>query len=176
MIYIKDNPRGIDKQIQKMQNLLYERLQWGDIEIYGRVYRNPSTNQNATLIKPEAYVGDKEYKDVLLNDLKNATIFFVDGNYHKKIDNRYFSTELKVIVFVNLANSLPDIEHRADMEAEIQVIRLLNRFGFFKQRNIEKSVDVIFKGFDTSKIKLSDMHPYHVFALQGVLEYDIDDC
>ena len=42
MNYNLNNPIGIDKEVQKIQNYLHGSLveSWGDIDAYGRVYKN----------------------------------------------------------------------------------------------------------------------------------------
>ena len=46
-------------------------------------------------------------------------------------------------------------------------------FENFEVTEIEKTVKEVFSGFDISKIKNEDMHPYHIFSINGNLNYEL---
>lgn len=170
MNYTITNPRGIDFTIQKLQKYLKEKLDWGEIEVYGRVYKNPSKNKGISL---EAYVGKNEYKDIFTNDSKNASIFFIDDDKHKSKDGIIFKTGLKIVFMVNLKKILPEANHRADMDVEIQAIELLQKKSTFTFESIEKGVDEVLGKFNTEQLKTDNMHPFHVFSVSGEVTYQI---
>ena len=120
MNYTISNPKAIDFAIQKIQTYLFENLKWGNFDVYGRVYKNPTEQKGITL---EAYIGNNEYKDVFTNDYKNATVFFIDDDIHNSKEGILFSNKIKIVFMVNLKKAYPNITHRADMEAEMEAIK-----------------------------------------------------
>lgn len=170
MNYTIENPKGIDNAIQKIQSHLFSKLSWSEIDAYGRVFENPSKDKGLTL---EAYVSKNEYKDVFTNDSKTATFFFIEDNRHTTNEGIQFKNKIKVVFIINLKKAYPNLIHRADMEAEIEAVELLRTRANFSMTEIEKGIGEVFKGFNTDRIKLSDMQPYHIFSINGDLTYQI---
>lgn len=170
MNYTITNPKGIDFTIQKIQNYLFEKLNWGEINVYGRVYKNPSEQKGLML---EAYISNNEYKDVFTEDTKNANIFFVEDDIHPSKDGIIFTPKLKIVFMVNLKKAYPNIAHRADIEAEMEAIELIRKKTGFTFENLEKGIKQCLGEFYTEGIKLSDMHPYHTFAISGEIKYQL---
>lgn len=168
---IIQNPKGIDKTIQPIQTDLFNKLDWGNIDVFGRVYRNQSKEKG---IIPEAFIGESDYVDVYMDDTVNATICFIDDTDHKALPGGFFETDLKVVFSVNLKTIKQSAENRADSEVQIDALKILNRHKIFTVSGIEKGVETVFKGFDINHIKLTDMQPYHVFAVVGKLKYKIN--
>lgn len=167
------NPKGIDKEIQKIQTAIYEKIGWEKMEMFGRVHRNPSKEKG---LLPEAYKGGNEFQDVYTNDLNNATVCFLDDTVHKADGHGYYTAEVKIVFSVNLKAINSSALHRTDTEVQIEALKIVEKHKIFKATGIEKGIDTIFKGFDTSKIKLSDMQPFHMFAIVGDLKYRIINC
>jgi len=169
MLYIKENPQGIDQKISIIQKSLFKIL--NDIDVYGRVYRNPSDNG----FKPEVYVKDGEYKDVLTNDSNSGSVFFIDSETHEFMNGYYFETDVKIVFMLDL-EKINGNNNRNDVEIQQNLLMTVIKHKFFSVEKIEKGIDNIFKGFDTSNIKINDMQPYHVFAIAGKLKYSINQC
>lgn len=170
MLYLKNNPEGIDQKINIMQKSLHTKLEWKEIDVYGRVYRNPSDKG----YKPEAYINDREYKDVLTNDLKTGTIFFIESETHSFISGYDFETDIKIVFMLDLEKISGNT--RNDVEIQNKALLEVRKHKFFSISKIEKGIENIFKGFDVTNIKLNDMQPYHVFAIVGKLKYNINNC
>lgn len=170
MNYTIKNPKGIDFTIQKIQNYLYDNLNWGNIDVFGRVYKNPSEQKGLML---EAYIGNNEYKDVFTNDVRTANIFFIDDQEHNSKEGILFKTKVKIVFMVNLSKAYLRTSHRADMEAEIDVIKLIRQNPNFSFEKIEKGIKQSLGEYYTDSIKLNDMHPYHVFSISGEISYQI---
>ncbi|QYS85412.1 hypothetical protein JJC03_09185 [Flavobacterium oreochromis] len=173
MIYLIEHPIGIDKEIQKIQSAIYKNINWGNIQCFGRVQKNPKGEKGFVA---ESYVGKGEYKDVLFDDKFNATICFIEDETHKVSKLGELSTEVKVVFSVDLNKIFHNNSKRMDSEIEIEAFKLLSKQGMFTIKEIEKEVDTIFKGYDTSKIKTLNMYPYHTFAIIGELKYKINNC
>lgn len=171
MKYLINSPRGIDSKIQSIQNLLDKSLDWGEIDIYGRVFKNISKDKGNVL---EAYIGLNEYKDVYIDDTKNASIFFVEDEVSKTNDGFLFTNLTRIIFFVNISKIHDKICHRADNEIEIEVLQLLQKKSFFRIKSLEKGIQKSLGGYYTDAIKLADMQPYHIFSITGELDFTIN--
>lgn len=170
MNYTIENPKGIDKEIQNSQNDLDKYLGWPEIDIYGRVRKNPTNNG----FYPEAYIGNNEYRDVYLNDEVNATIIFIkDGDSNVDDFGQFWFSDVKCVIMVNLAKVYPNITHRADTEAQIAVIKQLEKNPMFTITGTEEEIADIFSGFNIDKIMTDNMQPYHIFAVTGNMKYKI---
>lgn len=170
MNYTITNPQGIDATIQKIQNYLFDKLNWGEIDVYGRVYRNQSKQKGISI---EAYHGKNEYKDVFTDDTKNATIFFIEDEVHNSKEGIRFTNKLKIVFMINLSKTFPNINHRADMESEMRAIELIRKNPKFSFEKMEKGIKLSLGEFFTDNIKLQDMQPYHIFSITGEVSYTI---
>jgi len=168
MNYIKTNPVGIDKKIQKLQTKLYSSLGFSDFEGYGRVYVDTQKDS----IKPIFFVSGNDYKEVLLNDSINGKFFFVEDD-ETDSEMTMSTTKVDVIFLVNLSKLYPDIPYRADEEFRQQVYRVLkkSRYFFLSDIKITKGIDAL-KGFKTNLI---DMQPYHFVKFSGEISYQLDN-
>lgn len=171
MLYLREKPQGIDTKIDIIQKSVFKNIGWENIEVYGRVYRNPTNNG----ITPEVYISGLEYKDVFTNDLKSGSVFFIDSETHKFLGGNDFEAEVKIVFMLDL-KKLSGIELRNDSEVQNKAVTEIRKHKFFAIEKIEKGISTVFKGFDTSTIKINDMQPYHVFAVVGKLKYNINNC
>lgn len=163
---------GIDFEIEKIKVQLENKLLWTNKEVYGRVYKNIPKKGKKPI--PEVYVGNNEYKEVLTNDLKTATVFFVDDNEHKAIGKNEIEAELQIIFIVNLTD-LKGNSERIDSEAQHDAMQILKRIRQYEVSNLIIGLEAL-KEFDTSKIQTSDMQPWHIFAVKGKIKYNINNC
>lgn len=170
MNYTISDPKGIDKQIQIIQNSIYNNIKWNNIDVFGRIYRNVSESKGMV---PEAYIGDGEYRDTYMDDSKNAIIFFTDDVSHKFLGGGYYEAEVKIIFSVNI-EKIKNSKSRTDSEIQIEALKIIQKHKIFKLKSIEKTIEKILNGFNTQQIKLMDMQPYHMFAVVGDLKYKIN--
>lgn len=171
MNYTITKPKGIDKEIQLIQTSLSTKLGWPLTDTYGRVHKNQSKEKG---LVPEFYVGNNEYKDVFTNDLKASNIFFIDNDEHTTENRVFYFSEVKIVFMVDLKKVKPNIVHRADMEVEIDALKIVKQHRMFQVDGFEKGIETVFKGFNIERIKLLNMQPYHVFAITGRLKYKIN--
>lgn len=172
--YNLNNPIGVDKEIQKIQNYLYDGLvdDWGDIDGYGRAYKN---RKNLGFI-PEVYKGDNEYLNAFYDDSENdkGLFFFLENHDHQSEDGFKFKTRVKICFMLNLDLIGHENEERADSIVHEKVVAILhkNATNSFGITGLEKTVRNVFYGYDYSDVELeTDMHPLHTFAIIGELEY-----
>ncbi|MBS3993118.1 MAG: hypothetical protein KGZ87_05330 [Bacteroidetes bacterium] len=170
MNHILTNPKGIDAVIQKIQMYLFDNLNWGEIEVYGRVYKNQSKDKKDV---PEAYIGKNEYKDVLINDTKNGSIFFIEGPKHNSKEGIRFTNTVKIVFMLNLQKIYPESVHRADMEAQMKAIELIRKKTWFSFEKMEKGIKESLDDFYTENLKGYDEHPFHVFSISGEITYNV---
>lgn len=171
MLYVKQNPIGVDIPIQKLQERLFGGLckAWGlsdsEYNSFGRVYRN----QRDGGYIPETYMGGKEYSETFLDDRVPVTSFFAVGDT-VNADNGGMTVNAAVIFCVDLAQIKPDIKHRADEETHFDVFE---RCNFFVQSAdaIVTGVDNVFREFTALRTKFRDMHPYHCFRINLTVAY-----
>lgn len=177
MNYTRTSTVGIDTVVQSIQNDVYSNLvlKWGsEIDGYGRVYKNKNSDGE---IKPEYYLGEKEYKQVYHNDGIIATFFFVDSGSHKTEDEYVYTTDSKFVFMVNLEKAFVGDTDRSDEKAHRDVLEILRNVAHerFTITGVEKGVDNVLSEFDTKGIKFHDIHPYHCFSVDMNLSYYITD-
>ncbi|WP_177764011.1 hypothetical protein [Flavobacterium sp. I3-2] len=163
---------GIDIEIEKIRKHLLKHLNWLGVEMFGRAYKNVS--KDGKLI-PEVYIGKGEYREVLTNDLKSVTVFFIDSDKHTKVNSLEMQTDLTVFFIVDLVKLKGNNHSRLDALVQQEVLSTLKQTTQFEISELSKGLDTL-KEFDTSKIKLSDMQPYHVFSITGKIKYKINNC
>lgn len=175
MNYIASTTAGIDTVIASLQSEFYDLIStlWqGSFNGYGRVYRNKKEGG----IVPEWYAGEREYEPVYYNDAFAGNFFFIDGDSHPTSDEFCFTSDVKVCFMVNLEEILPDYTGRADAKAQEDIVRALRVFADerYSITGIEKGIENVFRGFDTSQIQFEDIHPMHTFCVNLKLAYYIN--
>jgi|SRR5690606_119734 len=167
------NGNGLDFEVEKIKRHLSQRLKFPNVEFYGRVYKNPTKADNGKYV-PEIYTGSKEYKEVLTNDLKNGISFFFDSGKHTNENVSEMKTELTIVFILNLSRLKGDAVRR-DSEVQTEVLSEIIKLRQFESIELISGLESL-KEFDTSKIKLSDMQPWHIFSIKGQIKYNINHC
>lgn len=167
-----ENPIGIDKPIQNLQNYLSKKLNWSKVELFGRVYKNEIDGG----VVPQHFIRGEEYKkDVYIDDKNNAHVFFITSDEHKKAkDGVRFTNVTKVVFMVNLRNLFPEVKNRADAEAQDHAYRLIKRNRAFEITGIQVGLNTVLSGFNTRTLKKADLQPWHIFAIETNLTYNIN--
>lgn len=172
MNYLKENPVGVDKPIKKIQEKLYEGLSaLGDLNGYGRIYKN----KNKDRFVMEAYVGNGEYESVTGQDKSNF-FFYVDDIINF---NDAPSASINVIFFLNLNDFFSENNYRMDEEIRQKVIKVLEKKPFILDKMVSgvDFVNNILKGYLNGKSIINgNIHPYHVFTVQGSVTYNYKNC
>jgi len=165
--------RGLDIEVSRIKSHLEKSLGYNNVEFFGRVYKNPTKNDNGKVV-PEIYTGAKEYKEVLTNDLKNGIVFFFDSGKHTMANSIEMQTQLSVVFILNLSKLKGDLT-RNDAEVQTEVLAEILRLKQFETIELTSGIDAL-NEFDISKIKLSDMQPWHIFSITGQIKYNINNC
>lgn len=165
MIIAKNKPKGIDKYLKGLQEILDGSLEdlWKDLKVYGRVYRKYHED-GYTL---EHYKGKGEYESLMVSE--GNKIFFLPENKETNIGGRFYETVVHIVCLLDLEKSYPATEQRADEEAHIDFLSVLGTG--IKSSNIKdvttgideirRTLRDVFKG----AIKVGDIHPYHIFMV-----------
>lgn len=165
MIYLKDNPVGIDIQIQRIQQRLYDKLSSSlncEIHAYGRAYK---TNNKGS-IKPEVYK-EGRYNELLTNSqIKGLHFFFIEDNESSVLTRTCMSSNtIDLIVIVDdLSKVRNDVQHYPDEEIKEEVKSYIK--SYFEITSVVKNEDAL-DGFDISKLNF--IYPYFVFRITGTI-------
>ena len=162
---------GIDAKIQIIQNQLNSQLPWGGVDFYGRVQKTVSKDLKGII--PEVYISKTERKNVFFDD-RNApggNVFFVDNDEHTTTDGVVYQANVKIVFMLNLSNISLSNTFRPDSELQETALKLINRIKAMKITSIEKGLDNVLSEFQTEGIKFGDMNPYHIFSVNGNLNY-----
>jgi len=167
MIYLKTNPVGIDKPLQRLQESLHTKLIDAfncDINAYGRAYIN---NENGS-VKPLAYLTNGEHRELLTDDsIKGLHFFFVEDDNSQGVSRTCMSdTEVDIIFIIDdLTKVRSDITHYADEEIKEQIKSFVKSwYKIISVTKGEKALD----GFDISKLHF--IYPYFVFKLRVIIK------
>lgn len=183
MIYLKENPIGIDLPLQRLQTALYNGLvqRWGileaDYNCFGRVYRNQESDRGYF---PEAFIEGRDYEDPLTNDRIAATSFFGESS-RTNIVGYQAETDVHLIFCIDLSKVKPNITHRPDEECHMDILSILNKNSVFATvESTELWNDFIFREYNAWRsqdgMKFSDMHPYHCFRVNMKMTYKNYNC
>ncbi|WCM42400.1 hypothetical protein MG290_01650 [Flavobacterium sp. CBA20B-1] len=164
---------GLDREVSIIKKHLEKKLKWQNVDFHGRVYKNPTKSDNGKMI-PEIYSGAKNYQEVFTNDLKSGTVFFSDSFKHTVENTQHMQTDLSIIFILNLSQLKGD-NLRNDIEVQHEVLELLVQLPQFELADLTIGLNAL-NDFDTSKIKLSDMQPWHIFSITGKIKYNINNC
>lgn len=174
----KTNPKGVDKKIDRMQDVLFTNLSalgWTDYEVYPRAYKNYKESNRI----PEIYIGEGDYNEVLFDDTKNVTSFFLVDDT-TDISERKLTTNVSIIFQANLKSLFPTILHRPDEEMHVNIFESVkeNNIGFELNkistgvRNVYSDLEI--NGNLLEAAKLCDMSFYHIVKLDFSLGYEIN--
>jgi hypothetical protein len=61
-----------------------------------------------------------------------------------------------------------------DAEIQEKCYSLIKKQGTIDINGIEKGIEKVFQGFNTSGIKLNGMQPYHCFSINGIIKYQFN--
>lgn len=170
MIFAKTITYGLDTQVKRMQEYMDVNLGWTNVNIYGLIQKTTKNNK----IVPEAYISEKDYKEVFLNDKVYGSVGFIETN--REIFPVKKST-IDVVFTVLLSKIYPSSTTRENELCMLQAERCLEYSGLiYNVTGLKQGIDDVFSGFNTDNIKHLDMHPWMVFSFEIELQYTDDSC
>ncbi|CAL2092011.1 conserved hypothetical protein [Tenacibaculum sp. 190524A05c] len=159
MIEQKENPIGIDYEIQKFQNYLNKKLVEWNLQGFGRA----ELIDNKLLL----YHKKNDYKNAFtLNPKFNGRFFFLDSN-QSVFNNRELKTFVELIFILNIGKIKPNFSSRADEEVRIELLKFINN-------KVKREVSIL-KGQEVVKDYKNDlvnMQPYHFLKFSFELKYN----
>ena len=184
-----NEPLGIDESIQDVQIDLYAELGllWqGEIEGYGKIYRNPV---NTGVDTPEAYATSKiitpewfnalkqDYESVYFDDNKACVFCFLIDDEDNSEDEYVFSNTAKVVFMGDLDKIYPNVAQRQDSKMQVEAVQVLRDISYkrYEVLGVERRVESIFREFSSKEVKFDNMDKRHVFAVKLRLNYYIND-
>lgn len=176
MNYLRENPVGIDIEINKIQTFLYNKIveRWSlqNFNGYGRVYKNKKSG----LIVPEYYVSEKEYEDVLLDDRLNGIMFF-SPNKDADIYGDLIIQKCDVIFTFNLA-CLEFSNEREDEKIRQVILSYLNTFDSRKDfiEQIKTELENVYRDYNGVANYFYDMQNFHHFKVTLELRFNNKKC
>lgn len=168
---------GIDAVIQKVQVDLYDQLinLWvgKSIDGYGRAYKN---YLNGGYV-PEHYVSGQGYQDVLLNDNVDGHFAFLVSDSSTTDDDFVYVNQTKVVFSLNLKNIYPESGEYEDERAHRDTISILREISKskFNITGFQTEVESVYAGYDIKMETLNNLYPYHIFAVNVDLKFNIND-
>ena len=173
-LFQRENPKGIDAGIDILQRDLFVELVkqgWKNYDSYDRAYRN---TKGADKI-PEVYVGNNEYKEVLMDDRLIASSFFLtDDKRTYDYEKLLWTQDISIIFQCNIAKLYPNVVHQPDEEM-INTIRLAIKAKYWDNR-LEEIITGFEKVYDSLKISYSnkdftDMADYSIARFNFKMVY-----
>ena len=151
MLYLKNNPVGIDKTINDINETVYNSLGWTpenniSYNAYSRALKNP---RNGGIV-PEVYKVEDvttgipfgEYSEVLYDDNVNASSFFyVDDNVSAVDNGRLFTTTISMVFQLDLSVVANNILHRGDEEINTLLREIYEQAGKDNYKNWRFELD-----------------------------------
>lgn len=153
--------KGIDVQIEK-QRLLFSTYLWAanSCSWYGRC----QVNYREDKAIPEVLTSGNEYRDVLLDDTKDAICFF------KVLPERTLNEATVEIYFaVNLNKLYSSVTERATEYALSEAVEWTVKGGLFKVDSIMDGFEA-WRGFGMVK-KEDNLQPFYLFKLKTIVNY-----
>ena len=177
----KINPIGVDRVINDIIESMYDTLienGWSDYEAYHRVYKNAVDSSGQFI--PEAYVADSvdqhDYREVLMDDTKRSTSFFLTGDSTNR-ENGNYKIPLSIIFQLNSQELYDRLVTRADEESRNDaIVAIENGPHGTEITSIVTSIPEVYAEFVTDNITFTDMSPMHVFRvnLEVIVDYSCD--
>ena len=175
MLIVRNNIKGIDFQIDKLQRYLHDKLltAWNmDTSMY-KCYPRCYRNQKQDGYVPETHDG-KDYNDVFVDDRLWVVSFFGNSNVMETDNDGNAKSNVHLVFFVDLSKIKQGSEVQ-DEAARMDVFKILNlRLYGFNPISIVTGVDAVFAEYNGGKGKLygRDMYPFHCFRFNLELIYD----
>jgi len=186
MLYLKNNPVGIDKTINDINETVYNSLGWTpenniSYNAYSRALKNP---RNGGIV-PEVYKVEDvttgipfgEYSEVLYDDNVNASSFFyVDDNVSAVDNGRLFTTTISMVFQLDLSVVANNILHRGDEEIHRKIVNAINDSTEGRVNAVITNIPSVYSEFDISQIEFTDMHPFHCFRVDIDVDFEYECC
>jgi hypothetical protein len=162
-VFAKSPAYGLEVSVSKMQTLLDSTLTWlGTTNIYGLIFRNAQKED----VIPEAWISNREYKQIFINDKSTAQIGFIplDRNVLAK------TATVQVVCTINLEKAY-DASVRDNERAYLEFQNAIEKRNIVIEGSFKQGIQDVFAGFRTDNIKYLDMQPFDCFSFEVGMSY-----
>lgn len=154
-------PKGIDIVVDEIQAHLNTELStWTNFNCYPRAYKEETKNGVIPMINEDG----SEYTDVFFNDGVDGSCFFYVEDSRSAVHG-YFNDVTLSIVFQVQLDELYSTVHRADEEANNEVIIALKKLTDYEIVSLVTGLKNVYSEFDTSSVEFDDVGNFHVFRV-----------
>jgi hypothetical protein len=175
--YLKSGAVGLDKEINHLQDWIYDRLvtdfSWTDYECYGRAYLNKNPRTEGKNIF-EVSTNGKDYKEVLMDDKHAVSSFF----YKKDLVQNELAEATVLLFFnINLKKLLGQKATRMDEDAIIEILNCIhiNPPGF-KTGKVKIGTKDVYSEFNIDTQSRDDLSDYMVCSFELAISYSEQYC
>jgi len=179
MLIQKPNPTAIDLCIQRVQQVMYERLTtlWGLDDkawtCYERAYKNPQGTYNAAEVFVPNTAQSGDYSEVFWNDALTVLSFFGVAD-QETIVRDVNTAKVYLIMMMDLQRLKPGIYRQdAEVRRDVQYVFTLMQF---QPTSIITGLKNVFAEYWSpaleDRLKFNDMHPRHAFRINFDVLYN----
>lgn len=177
-----DNPIGIDKPIQDMQQQFVANL-WADKDDLDEYVFNRSFNTRVfknyvdNKLKPEILIeGSNRYEEVLFDNRLDVLSWFDVSDTSDSINGTQVQWNVGIFFAVNLDKLYPSLQHRAVEEVHRDVI-----FQLQKKRTVFETINIdldekAFGDFDIDNLVNYNLQPWHTFRVNCRVKFSYNNC
>lgn len=168
MLYLKENPQGLDISIHKIQKKLYSLAdKWGvELEGYPRCFTN--IKNKAKII--EFNQSGKDYKSLIFAE-KNK-FFFLAENEIKRETQDFYLTKVDLFFILDAKKCKPTITHWPDEEVRKDVLNILGNCNINIDFTIQTNPQSVFNGYSFKDNEF--MYPVCCFKISFTVNYSIN--
>lgn len=174
----RSNNYGIDRTIDRFQNLLYGRLSpsFGLWDCYPRVYKNKREVDGGKKYIAE-HEEDNEYFNVMFDDNKDMVSFFIRDDQNTPLSGTLStSTKVSLIIQCNLDSIYKGEINRADEKLKEDIVSVSQLSGEFNLTNISDGVDNVYSEFFKENLVWSNMEERHVVRFEFDVLFNYKFC
>lgn len=169
MIYIKDNPVGVDAAIDRCQQRIARDLTWQGYDLFSRLYLNQREGRTIA----EAYIREGEYEEAFVDDRVAKIGFVVDD---KREGSQIQSVKVNIVCSADVTKIF-GLTSREDEAAMLQLLKIVSTVGGWEMLGLTTgNVDSVFSFMDRDAIRYRDMQPYVNFSIQCNVKFINNIC
>jgi hypothetical protein len=175
--HLKNNAVGLDKELNNLQEWLYDTLlsefSWTDYECYGRAYLNSNPREAGKYIF-ELPIDGKDYKDIMMDDTHAVSSFF----YKKSLNNGELAEATVVLFFnINLKKLLGQSATRMDEDAIMDILNVINDNPVTSKTGaVKTTTKEVYSEFNINFQDRDNMSDFMVCSIELTITYQTNYC
>lgn len=155
-----------------MWHYLNEAWNTPNWQSYPRVYKNKKQDNGSEYFVPEFTEDGKNYTDTFFNDNFDVLSFFLLSDT-RTVNAGQATVDISIVFSCHL-NALYSVQHRADEEMLLDVVKTIqgNSYGF-EVVGIETGIDNVYREFNTTNLKWTDIGKRHILRVNLRTNYSL---